>query len=748
MMAGAVRGGDPGDRSTRPGFVALVAGLVAAIYLVFAYMAHPLPSVFGVEQSALAASGGMRMKWVPPQGADTRRLEAVLRGRSGSYVDRDGDAFVIAVPGVARQDIHAAAQRIAATEGLVFREVVPMQQMPGTEEDRWSADDGGIHVDYYFTAPTREEVVRKVDAIAVAEGTSFAFEKTETGWRSYVVRSDVELDGWSVASATASYDQYTGRPIVLVDFDDEGARRFAALTSRIVGNKLAIMVRGDVKSAPIIMGAIRGGRASITMGAGDEAQQTREQQDLIDVLRIGALPPGGRVVDVTYAEPKTNASTIWLVRFVIGVIGGLLVGLLVFGVVRWARPLSRVARRVTGPLPWQRIAVTLVAPAALILVEKIAIYGVDGYVNGIQHVPIGSLGIAPFMTATVLVEIFAVIIPGWRARRHAGEVARLPITMTAALVTVALVCYQGWMMALYLDAAQVMNHGLAAKILVIGSVAGGTMILLAAAAIVRWKGLGNGYGALLAFGFVISLRGHWESPIITGEHVVGGIGLVAIALAFGVALRWRVAHRRIPSSSFAPLADAGGVIAIAALLSSFPITDVTQKAVEWSLYLHGHTLPFVGLIILMTYLWSFAFARPVDDGWWRATVLSAALLVLVGIVVATTTRILPGAAWLVDAISIAIAVAYALDAYADLQAHRQKLVLAWTLHQPHAADHLQDTLAAADIPSHMASTHLRTLFSFFGPFVPIDVYVAPEHVERARQLFAQYSSVARVPRVR
>lgn len=165
-----------------------------------------------------------------------------------------------------------------------------------------------VHVDYYFTAPTREELVRKVDSIPLAAGTKFAFEQTDKGWRSYVVRDEVELDGWSVANAQAHFDQYTGMPVVLVDFDREGARRFGDLTSRILGNKLAIMVRGDVKSAPVIMGAIRGGRASITMGAGDHETILREQQDLIELLRIGALPAGGRVLETKYgAVPRGGA---------------------------------------------------------------------------------------------------------------------------------------------------------------------------------------------------------------------------------------------------------------------------------------------------------------------------------------------------------------------------------------------------------------------------------------------------------
>lgn len=726
-MAGTDRGGARGDRLARRGLVAVGAGVLAAIYLVFTYMQRPVPALFGVDQRPLAKSGGMRMTWLPPEGADTDRLERVLRGRSDGYVRRDGDAFEIAVPGIERADINFAARRIAEREGFAFREVVQvpeMQEVPGALEDMWNDESGRQHVDHYLMAPTRDELAAKVAGIQLPASTRFAFENTGKGWRSYVVRDEIELDGWSVASTTASYDPNTNRPIVLVDFDREGARRFGELTSTMTGNKLAIMVNGEVKSAPIILGPIRGGRASITMGAGTELEQAREQDDLVAVLRLGSLPTGGKLVDVQYIEPTLSMTRLWFARFAIGIGGGVLIGGLVFLLLGWAKPVTRRRQHLPGALPWSRIAVTLVAPASMYLVTKIDIYGADAYWRGKQLANIGWLGIAPFVTAAVLVELLAILIPQWRARRHGGADARMPITLTTALVTIGIICMQGWLAAKYLDSSEMVNHGLVAYLQVIGSLAGGSMILLAAAAIVRWRGLGNGYGALYACGLLITLRDHWKMEQLSS---LGILGILAIGLVFGVALRWRVAGRRIPSSGIAPLADAGGVIAVVALFSLLPITDAMQRAVDWSMYLREHAVAFVGLIGLLTYVWSFAFARPVNDGWWRATVTSAVMLALVGVLVAHNRA---------DALMIGITVAYLLDAYDDLQARRGKLVIAWTLHAPHFADAAEDALAAQGIPCHMASSNLRALLSFFGPFVPIDVLVPVEHLAAASNLLA------------
>ena len=83
-------GRDSGGRLANRRVLAVGAGLLTAMYLVFAYMQRPVPALFGVEQGPLAKRGGLQLIWLPPKYEDTRRLEQVLRGRSDGYVSRDG----------------------------------------------------------------------------------------------------------------------------------------------------------------------------------------------------------------------------------------------------------------------------------------------------------------------------------------------------------------------------------------------------------------------------------------------------------------------------------------------------------------------------------------------------------------------------------------------------------------------------------------------------------------------------------
>src|SRR5262249_17908706 len=65
---------------------------------------------------------------------------------------------------------------------------------------------------------------------------------------------------------------------------------FGDLTSKNVGRKMAIILDEKVQSAPVIQTAITGGKSNITMGGGDPRLVQQAAEDLVNVLRTGALP--------------------------------------------------------------------------------------------------------------------------------------------------------------------------------------------------------------------------------------------------------------------------------------------------------------------------------------------------------------------------------------------------------------------------------------------------------------------------
>jgi preprotein translocase subunit SecD len=160
-------------------------------------------------------------------------------------------------------------------------------------------------------------------------------KERRTYWRTYYLDRAVRLTGSGISDAKPSNDPNTGRPVVLLDFNRYGGRVFGDLTSQIVGKKLATILDDKVKSAPIINGAIRGGRASITMGGSDVLRQEHEREELVNVLKTGSLPAPLREESASKVGPTLGRDAIdkTKVSFIIGIC---LVILIMVGVYRWS----------------------------------------------------------------------------------------------------------------------------------------------------------------------------------------------------------------------------------------------------------------------------------------------------------------------------------------------------------------------------------------------------------------------------
>lgn len=93
------------------------------------------------------------------------------------------------------------------------------------------------------------------------------------------------LTGKYLKSAEIGSDQNTLQSLVLLEFNEEGAKIFEELTSKNIGKQLAIYIDGLPISAPVVQEAISGGKAQIS---GDFT--LKEAQELASNLNAGALP--------------------------------------------------------------------------------------------------------------------------------------------------------------------------------------------------------------------------------------------------------------------------------------------------------------------------------------------------------------------------------------------------------------------------------------------------------------------------
>ena len=93
------------------------------------------------------------------------------------------------------------------------------------------------------------------------------------------------LTGRFLEKSQLVFDQNTGEPTVLLNFNKEGDTLFAQITKDSVGGVLAIFLDGAPISTPVIRQEITGGKAQISGGF-----TPQEAKELVRNLNYGALP--------------------------------------------------------------------------------------------------------------------------------------------------------------------------------------------------------------------------------------------------------------------------------------------------------------------------------------------------------------------------------------------------------------------------------------------------------------------------
>jgi preprotein translocase subunit SecD len=121
----------------------------------------------------------------------------------------------------------------------------------------------------------------------------------------YLVQKKTLLTGADLSTARVSIDQTTSEPYVSVELNPVGARVFSEVTEANVGRRLAIILDGNVHSAPVIRERIPSGQAQITGGF-----STEEATDLAIVLRAGALPAPVQILEERTVGPSLGADSI------------------------------------------------------------------------------------------------------------------------------------------------------------------------------------------------------------------------------------------------------------------------------------------------------------------------------------------------------------------------------------------------------------------------------------------------------
>ncbi len=219
-------------------------------------------------------------------------------------VSQGTDRIVVQLPGV--KDIDRAKDLIGKTAKLEFKFV--NDDIPQATLVEWmeKAKKAGVE---YKKGDRFSDYVRKVNESIGAElpkGYEVAFSKETnkntneiTNMEPYLVDNAASLTGEELQEAFVRMDQEQNRPYVALEFKANGAKIFEEITGAHIGKRLAIVLDGNVYSAPVVQAKIAGGSAQITLGAGDYNTVMMEARDLALILRAGALP-----VELVFEEQR------------------------------------------------------------------------------------------------------------------------------------------------------------------------------------------------------------------------------------------------------------------------------------------------------------------------------------------------------------------------------------------------------------------------------------------------------------
>lgn len=172
------------------------------------------------------------------------------------------------------------------------------------------------------TAKLSFHMVRDIDPSRVPPPGVTIREGSRPG-EGYAVDDRALITGERLSDAKPGFDAVTGEPVVTFTFDAAGARAFAAITKENVGRPFAVVLDGDVLTAPVIEQPIIGGSGQIKGNFTAESAS-----DLAALLRAGALPVTLTIIEERMVGPDEGAEAIAL-----GLETGLLGFALVFAVI-------------------------------------------------------------------------------------------------------------------------------------------------------------------------------------------------------------------------------------------------------------------------------------------------------------------------------------------------------------------------------------------------------------------------------
>ncbi len=299
------------------------------------------------------------------QSIETLRNRIDEFGIAEPILQRHGeDKILLQFPGV--QDPGRLKDIVARTAKLSFQIVRSGPEEPGggngapteTELQRWVTEfqtAKNIRPDIKTPMPVYLKQINAFYADKLPKGNEIIFHRKvnvntkESEYIPYVLEREALVTGEDLQDASTSFNQETNDPIVNFQLTPAGATKFEKATGENVHKYMAIVLDGNVNSAPRIKQKIGGGRAMIEMGGNGRSpeQIQNEAKDTSLVLRSGALPARLEFLEERVVGPSLGADAIR--SGVLSLIAGLSAVFIFIGIYyRWSGMVANMALFLNG----------------------------------------------------------------------------------------------------------------------------------------------------------------------------------------------------------------------------------------------------------------------------------------------------------------------------------------------------------------------------------------------------------------
>jgi preprotein translocase subunit SecY len=182
-----------------------------------------------------------------------------------------------------------------------------------------------------------------------------------------------------------------------------------------------------------------------------------------------------------------------------------------------------------------------------------AITGLFGVFTGgaFNNLSVFALGIMPYITASIVMQLMTVAVPKLQALAKEGETGQQKITQYTRFFTLGLALLQSFAMLLFFRSGQVFpgvmtEATIIDSYLIVITLTAGTMLIMWLGELISQRGLGNGISLIISAAILASapsaIQGLWESGNVLNIVVLAVLAVLIIAAIVFV----NEGQRRIP----------------------------------------------------------------------------------------------------------------------------------------------------------------------------------------------------------